>query len=158
MLLLSPSTQHHQFTPRVRLLMIRFTPPDSLFWCEGDDVDVCFHSLDCGLKVVQVNIQARERFALSTLRVIPITKVTTDNFRINHAARSVCSGLCRAASRSRVTDETVSIRQCFLFLLQLCKHQFISKVETLRRSVVIVLIGITCIVLSAKLSQAQSFT
>ena len=56
-----------------------------------------------------------------------------------------------------MTDETVSIRQCFFFLLPPCEHQFISKVETLRRSVVILLIRIARIVLSAKLSQAQSF-
>jgi len=42
-------------------------------------VDVCLHHKGSGLKVGQVNIQARDGYALSTLRVISISKIITYN-------------------------------------------------------------------------------
>ena len=53
-------------------------------------VDVCFHPQGCGLKVVQGNIHARDSCALSTLRVISISNITTDNYWTILAAQSVC--------------------------------------------------------------------
>ena len=80
----------------------------------GQVVDVCFRSQGCRLKVVHVNIQARDSYALSTLRVISISKITTYNNWTNFAAHSLCAGLRRVVSRSvQCKTSQLSMRQCF---------------------------------------------
>ena len=59
--LLSPfHTLYNQLMPRVRMLVIRFAPPDSFFFRVR--VGTFFYPQGQGWKVVQVNIQDRERF------------------------------------------------------------------------------------------------
>ena len=65
-----------------------------------------------GLKVVHSNIKARESVAHGTLRVIPGTKVITDNFRIDHAPQR---GLRRAVSRALVeASQSACDNACYL--------------------------------------------